>query len=142
VKFRVSGFVFLVSGAQWQHSDELKTSARETYAISGKGSFNQDYVLRDQIRRAVISIVSNIAEGYERDGRREFLQFLAVAKGSVGELRAQLYVAFDQQYIGATVFHQVEQHASSVGNMIAGLMRYLRGSSIKGQKYRQQHTRN
>jgi four helix bundle protein len=60
------------------------------YEVSAARDFSRDFALRDQIRRASISIVSNIAEGFERDGDREFLQFLSVAKGSCGEVRAQL----------------------------------------------------
>ncbi len=74
----------------WQKAREL---TRKVYAVSNQGAFTKDFGLRDQIRRASVSIMSNIAEGFERDGNREFLQFLAVAKGSSGEVRAQLYVA-------------------------------------------------
>ena len=65
------------------------------YNASGAGAFSHDFALRDQIRRASISIVSNIAEGFERDGDKEFAQFLFMAKGSCGEVRAQLYLAMD-----------------------------------------------
>src|SRR5687767_2491505 len=70
----------------------------EIYKITSSGTFSRDFALRDQIRRAAISILSNIAEGFERGGDNEFLQFLSVAKGSCGEARAQLYVALDQAY--------------------------------------------
>ena len=70
---------------------------REIYSISSVGEFSKDYGLKDQIRRSSVSIISNISEGFERDGNKEFLQFLSLAKGSCGELRAQLYVALDQQ---------------------------------------------
>ena len=76
----------------WQKAREL---TREIYVFSKKGSFAKDYGLRDQIRRACVSIMSNIAEGFERNGDKEFFQFVSVAKGSSGEVRAQLYVALD-----------------------------------------------
>ena len=66
------------------------------YQTTGQGNFARDFGLKDQIRRASISILSNIAEGFERGGDKEFVQFLAMAKGSCGEVRAQLYVALDQ----------------------------------------------
>ena len=67
----------------------------EIYRVSGKGPFAKDFGLRDQIQRASVSIMSNIAEGFERSGTGEFIQFLTIAKGSAGEMRSQLYIAFD-----------------------------------------------
>jgi four helix bundle protein len=80
----------------WQKSREL---TREIYKITAAGRFGRDYGLRDQIRRASVSIMSNIAEGFERSGSGEFGQFLSTAKGSAGEVRSQLYVALDQEYL-------------------------------------------
>ena len=74
----------------WQKAREL---TREVYAASNTWLFAKDYGLRDQIRRAAVSIMSNIAEGFERGGDKEFGQFIAQAKGSSAEVRAQLYVA-------------------------------------------------
>ena len=70
----------------WQKSREL---TKAIYAASNRGAFLKDFGLRDQVRRAAVSIMSNIAEGFERDGTGEFLQFLAMAKGSTGEVRSQ-----------------------------------------------------
>ncbi len=80
----------------WKISREI---TKLVYAASSTGNFSKDFALVNQIRRASISILSNIAEGFERGGNKEFLQFLAIAKGSCGEVRAQLYVALDQNYI-------------------------------------------
>lgn len=80
----------------WQKSREL---TREIYRISKQGPFSKDFGLQDQIRRASMSIMSNIAEGFERSGSGEFMQFLAIAKGSTGEVKSQLYVAIDQEYL-------------------------------------------
>jgi four helix bundle protein len=77
----------------WKKARELGNAI---YKVTSDGSFSRDFVLRDQIRRAVVSISSNIAEGFERSGDGEFNRFLAIAKGSCGELRSQLYLAFDQ----------------------------------------------
>ncbi len=83
----------------WQRSRAL---TREVYSVTAEGTFAKDYGLKDQIRRASVSIMSNIAEGFERSGSKEFAQFLATAKGSAGEV---LYVALDQRYITLTVFN-------------------------------------
>lgn len=80
----------------WQKARRL---TREIYTLPGSGQLSKDFGLRDQIRRAAVSVMSNIAEGFERGGSAEFSQFLAIAKGSTGEIEAQLYVALDQKYI-------------------------------------------
>ena len=83
-----------------------------------------------------MSILSNIAEGFERGGDKEFLQFLAVAKGSAGELRAQLYVALDQQYLSQQQFAALSQEATEISQLISGFMRYLKQSDLRGSKLR------
>ena len=75
---------------------EARKLTRAIYQLTKREKFSRDFSLRDQIQRAVVSIMSNIAEGFERDGNQEFVQFLYVAKASCGEVRSQLYVAFDQ----------------------------------------------
>lgn len=79
--------------------------------------------------------MSNIAEGFERGGTREFVHFLSIAKGSLGELEAQLYVARDQNYIDDDEFASLKALASSTKLIIGGLMSYLRQSRLKGAKY-------
>src|SRR6266550_1422629 len=100
------------------------------------GGFVRDFGLKDQIRRASVSILSNIAEGFERGGDKEFLQFLALAKGSCGEARAQLYVALDQEYISVVQFETLTRAATEVSQLISGFMKYLRESTLRGSKYR------
>lgn len=117
----------------WQKAREL---TQEVYTVSNQGAFAKDFGLRDQIRRASVSILSNIAEGFERDGNREFLQFLAVAKGSSGEVRAQLYVALDQDYIDKNIFESLSAISIEIGSLIGGLMNYLRKSDMKGKKFK------
>ncbi|HXT64948.1 MAG TPA: four helix bundle protein [Pyrinomonadaceae bacterium] len=109
---------------------------REIYKITSGGAFARDYDLRNQIRRAAVSVMSNIAEGFERSGTGEFNQFLATAKGSAGEIRSQLYVALDQNYLSEATFGQLRDQATEVGRMIGGLMTYLKKSGIKGTKYK------
>ena len=117
----------------WQSARKL---SRAVYHASQYGAFAKDYSLKDQIRRASVSVMSNIAAGFERDGKREFLQFLAMAKGSVGEVRAQLYVALDQAYITNDTFMGLNNQARETGRLLAGLIQYLRQSSIRGAKYK------
>ena len=117
----------------WQKAREL---TREVYAASNTGLFAKDYGLRDQIRRAAVSIMSNIAEGFERGGDKEFGQFIAQAKGSSAEVRAQLYVALDQGYIDKLAFDRLAKLTIQINRMLAGLMKYLRNSEFKGSKYK------
>ncbi len=117
----------------WQKAREL---TREIYKATGLGIFSKDFGLKDQIRRASVSIMSNIAEGFERSGTGEFVQFLATAKGSSGEVRSQLYVALDQGYISNATFKQLSGNATQISRMISGLMSYLRKSGVKGTKFK------
>ena len=117
----------------WQKAREL---VRFVYAYAGSGRFAKDFGLRDQIRRAAVSVMSNIAEGFERGGSAEFRQFLAIAKGSAGEVEAQLYVALDQGYITRDEFDEVKALASSAKKLLAAFMNYLNRSNIKGSKYK------
>jgi four helix bundle protein len=113
---------------------------RAVYKMSGKGVFVKDFALRDQICRAAISAMSNIAEGFEREGNAEFANFLSIAKGSTGEIEAQLYVAYDQGYITEAEFKEVRASSQSVKRLTGGLMTYLRGTEMKGLKFKGQNT--
>ena len=99
---------------------------RRIYRLTSIGAFSRDFGLRDQIRRAAVSILSNIAEGFERGGDKEFLRFLAIAKGSCGELRAQLYVALDQKYLEEEDFKLLVRDAREISHLLSGFMKYLR----------------
>lgn len=105
------------------------------YKLSNKGSFSKDFGLRDQIRRASVSVLSNIAEGFERNGNKEFSQFLSIAKASAAEVRAQLYVAKDLEYISNDEFTEVVNGLIEVSKMLSGLMSYLKTTEIKGSKF-------
>ena len=119
--------------ASWRKGRQL---TKNIYDVTSTGNFVRDFGLKDQIRRAAVSVLSNIAEGFERAGDREFLQFLAVAKGSCGELRAQLYVALDQEYISQKEFDTLFERASEVSQLISGFMKYLKQSDLRGNKLR------
>jgi four helix bundle protein len=115
---------------------KARESTKRVYAVSNLGAFAKDFSLRDQMRRASVSIMSNIAEGYDRSGTGEFVQFLATAKGSAAEVRCQLYVAIEQSYINEVTFGELSELARETANMIGGLIKYLRQSGIKGTKYK------
>ena len=117
----------------WKKAREL---TRKIYQVSGQSSFARDFGLRDQIRRASVSIMSNIVEGYDRSGTAEFIHFLAIAKGSAGEVKCQLYVASDLGYIKQSEFNELSSIAAETGRMIGGLMRYLRTAGHKGSKFK------
>lgn len=116
----------------WQLS---KLLANQIYDATALGKFSQDYVLRDQVRRAAVSIFSNIAEGFERNGNKEFIQFLYIAKASCGEVRAQMAFAKDRDYISHTEFENLHENLISLSNQLSGFIRYLRKSEIKGTKF-------
>jgi len=130
---RMATFQSFVEIDAWQKARELTS---QVYAISNRPSFSKDFGLRDQVRRASVSIMANIAEGFERSGSGEFLQFLAIAKGSVGEVISHIYVTVDQGYISQEEFDRLHALAGETGRVIGGLMTYLRKSGIKGAKYK------
>jgi four helix bundle protein len=116
----------------WKRSRLL---TKKVYECTKQRGFDKDFGLKDQIRRASVSTMSNIAEGFERGGNQEFLQFLSTAKGSSGEVRAQLYVALDQGYLTKQQFDDMYQDAESISKMIGGFMNYLQRSGLRGSKY-------
>ena len=106
----------------WQ---DARVLVKDIYAASKQRDFYRDIGLREQIRRATTSAMSNIAEGFERGTRKEFIQFLNIAKGSVGEARSQLYVALDQGYINETRFAELKAGAVALSRRIASFISYL-----------------
>ena len=117
----------------WKIAREI---TKEVYRIAKNDLFVRDFGLRDQICRASVSIMSNIAEGFERDGNKEFVNFLSIAKGSAGEVRSQLYIALDQNYISENEFDLLCGKVTQNSRVIAGLMNYLKQSDIRGVKYK------
>lgn len=112
---RVERFEDLIA---WQKAREL---TKLVYSVSGSGGFAKDWGLKDQIRRASVSIMSNVAEGFDRAGRAEFHQFLVIAKGSCAEVRTQLYVALDAEYVSKEQFDKMYAVAVETGRIVNGL---------------------
>lgn len=108
----------------WQEAREL---AKAIYRVSATGQWAKDFALRDQIRRAAISVMSNIAEGFDRQGDAEFGRFLPIAKGSASEVKSQLYVALDQGYIEEASFNVLYESCDKVVRFLGGFVRYLSG---------------
>ena len=117
----------------WQKAREL---TKQIYGCSKVGLFANDYGLKDQIQRAAVSTMGNIAEGFGRGGDKEFIQFLSNSKGSCEEVKSHLYVALDQQYVPPIQFDQFYKQADEVTHLIGGFMSYLRGSSFRGHKFK------
>ena len=116
----------------WKQARQL---TQEVYRLTKTETFFKDFGLRDQIRRAAISVMSNIAEGFERGGNQEFVQFLYVAKAACGEVRSQLYVALDQGYATSNDSEKLLQLFRRLSGMISNLITYLRKSDMKGEKF-------
>ena len=117
----------------WQKARAL---TKEIYKHTQLGAFARDYGLRDQIQRASVSTMANVAEGFERGGDKEFTQFLSTSKGSCGEVKSHLYVALDQEYLTPVSFDQLYGQASEVSRLLSGFMSYLRESNLRGRKHR------
>jgi len=115
----------------YQRSREL---AKAIYAITKNNSFGRDFGLVDQIRRASVSILSNIAEGFERGSKPEFIQFLYIAKGSCGEVRAQLQIAQDQNYLRDDEYQRLYQLCKQISAMISNFIGYLQTTDYQGEK--------
>jgi four helix bundle protein len=117
----------------WKKARQLTKSV---YDLSNEGQFARDFGLKDQMWRASVSTMSNIAEGFERGGDQEFIHYLSMAKGSCGETRSQLYVALDQGYISQETFQRIYLEADSISRMLAGFMTYLQKSPLRGSKFK------
>jgi four helix bundle protein len=119
----------------WKKSRILN---QEIYLIFQAEVCSRDFSLKDQMYRSSGSIMDNIAEGFERSGNGEFHQFLAISKGSCGEIRSQLYRCLDRKYITNEKFETLVNSALEISKMISNFMNYIRNSGIKGDKYKKQ----
>jgi four helix bundle protein len=116
----------------WQKARALNV---KVYQLTLNETFSKDFGLKNQIRSASVSISSNIAEGFERNENKEFSQFLSIAKGSAGEVRSQLYLAKDLEYILEENFQTLVDDLTEISKMLNGLIRYLKETELKGSKF-------
>jgi len=116
----------------YQRARELTNAV---YALTRQGEFAQDRGLADQIRRASVSIMSNVAEGFERGAKAEFIQFLFIAKGSCGEVRAQLQIARDQGYITSADHDRLNDLSRRISGMISNFVAHLQKTGYQGEKF-------
>ena len=118
----------------WQRAREL---CKIVNGYTKKELFSQGYKLVSQIKGSSGSAMDNIAEGFERGGNKEFIQFLFISKGSVGETRSQLYRALDNKYISEKEFQIAYDLADEIGKLNRGLISHLKNSELKGEKFKE-----
>ncbi len=114
----------------WKSALEL---TKTVYDLTAQPKFSKDFVLRDQIRRAIISVSSNIVEGFEKNNNNEFIRYLKISKGSVGEVRNQLLIALTVGYISQTQFDKTNQELEDLANQIGGFISYLEKCRTEGK---------
>jgi len=125
---------------QFQAFQTCREFVRAIAGLLNRGAFSKDPVLATQLRKTMLSIYSNFAEGFERDGNREFAQFVSITKGSVGETLAQLLYALDFGYLERERFDQLNALGKQAARYLGGLMRYLNNSKYRGRKFKSEDT--
>lgn len=111
----------------WQLARRL---VKQIYEISKRAELSKDFGLRNQLQRSAVSIMSNIAEGFERKSKKEFIQFLSIAKASSGELRSQLYITLDLEYLDKDTFNASYNLCEKISKSIAGFIKYLKSTDF------------
>ncbi|MBL7846704.1 MAG: four helix bundle protein [Cyclobacteriaceae bacterium] len=117
----------------WQLARRL---AHEIFLVTQREPVRYDFSLKDQINKSMGSIMDNIAEGFERDGNKEFIQFLFISKASAGEARSQWYRMFDRNYTSGAEYERIMAELNQISYLIKRLINYLKESEMKGSKFR------
>ena len=117
----------------WQLARRL---AHEIYLVTQREPARYDFSLKDQINKSMGSVMDNIAEGFERDGNKEFIQFLFVSKASAGEARSQWYRMLDRNYTSGEEYERINAELQKISYLIMKLINYLKKSEMKGSKFR------
>ena len=117
----------------WKKAREL---AQTVYQLTDSTAIARDFGLRDQLRRAAVSVMANIAEGFGRGGNREFILFLGHARGSCAELKSHFYVALDAGLLSKQGFARLYELASEMEGLVSGFMKYLQNSEARGRKFK------
>ncbi len=118
----------------WKKSRVL---ANQIFDLSLNTELKKDFALRDQLNRSTGSIMDNIAEGFERGSKKEFMHFLYISKGSAGEVRAQLYRLSDRGYIDNEKFQDLKNKIQEISKILAGLIKYLKETELQGYKFKE-----
>lgn len=121
----------------WQLANELH---KKIYAQASTGKLSRDFSLKDQISRSSGAVPDNIAEGFGRGGRLEFIQFLAIAGASASELQSQIIRCFDKEYFSKEIFDELFELCNKTGNKIGAFIKYLKSSELKGIKFKDRIT--
>lgn len=117
----------------WQKARQL---SQIVYPLTFKKPISEDYRMRDQLRGSVGSVMDNIAEGFERGSKNEFINSLTISKGEIGELKSQFYRCIDNKYISQKLFDEMYALADELTKMLTGFINYLNKSKIRGQKFK------
>lgn len=126
------GFTRLEDMLAWQKAKQLTI---DIYKLTNEPLFSKDFGLKDQIRRAAVSVPSNIAEGFGRGGTNEFKNFLSISKGSLYEVKTQLIIAYELGLVEEPSKEKLTLNIEEITGMISGLIKYLKNTEIKGSKY-------
>ncbi|HKI44958.1 MAG TPA: four helix bundle protein [Balneolales bacterium] len=118
----------------WQMARDISKAVYDLYAQNDP--FSKDYKLKDQINGSSGSVMDNIAEGFERGGNKEFINFLSIAKGSLGEVKSQLYRAYDRDYVSQEVLEKMKMQCDERASKIGRFINYLNQSKIRGNKFK------